>query len=191
MQRAWILASSSPERKRLLSEILPEFRCISPDVDEVRESGDHPPVWVPQTNAHLKASVVSEQFPDAWVIGADTVIIFYSTVFHKPKDRADAKRMLYLFSGKTHSAVTGLEILCKATNFRYATTVETKVTFDPIDDALIDHYLEEVKPLKSAGSYTIRHPLTQTFAHLQGSQTNVSGFPTEAFREILGTLPRE
>ena len=82
-----------------------------------------------------------------------------------------------------------MEIVCKAANFRYATTIETKVTFDPIDDTLIDRYLEEVKPLKSAGSYTIRHPLTQTFVHLQGSQTNVSGFPTEAFRKILKTLP--
>ncbi len=191
MQRTWILASSSPERKRLLSEILPEFRCISPEVDEVREPGGNPPVWVPQTNAHLKASFVAEQFPDAWVIGADTVIIFGSTVFHKPKDRTDAKNMLRRFSGKTHSAVTGLEILCKAANFRYATTVETKVTFDPITDDFIDTYLEEVNPLKSAGSYTIRHPLTQTFAHLQGSQTNVSGFPTEAFREILKPLPLE
>ena len=183
MQRTWILASSSPERKRLLSEIIPEFRCISPDVDEVREPGNNPPVWVPQTNAHLKASVVADQFPDARVIGADTVV-------NKPKDLADAKRTLQLLSGKTHSAVTGLEIVCKAANFRYATTIETKVTFDPIDDMFIDRYLEEVKPLKSAGSYTIRHPLTQTFVHLEGSQTNVSGFPTEAFREILKTLPQ-
>ena len=74
MQRTWILASSSPERKRLLSEIIPEFRCVSPDVDEAREPGDNPPVWVPQTNAHLKASFVAEQYPDAWVIGADTVV---------------------------------------------------------------------------------------------------------------------
>ena len=191
MQRTWILASSSPERKRLLSEILPDLRCISPDVDEVREPGSHAPAWVPQVNAHLKASFVAEQFPDAWVIGADTVIIFGARVFNKPKDLADAKRTLQLLSGKTHSAVTGLEIICKATQFRYATTVETKVTFDPITDAFIDTYLEEVKPLKSAGSYTIRHPLTQTFVHLKGSQTNVSGFPTEAFREILETLPQD
>lgn len=189
MQREWILASSSSERQRLLSEILPEFHCISPDVDEVRKPGKHPPVWVPQTNAHLKASFVAEQYPDARVIGADTVIVFGSEVFNKPKDPADARRTLQLLSGKTHSAVTGLEIVCKATNFRYATTVETKVTFDPITDDFIDTYLEEVKPLKSAGSYTIRHPLTQTFVHLEGSQSNVSGFPTEAFREILKTLP--
>ena len=191
MQRTWILASSSPERKRLLSEILPEFRCVSPDVDEVREPGSHAPAWVPQINAHLKASFIAEQFPDAWVIGADTVIIFGAKVFHKPKDLADAKRTLQLLSGKTHSAVTGLEIVCKTANFHYATTIETKVTFEPINDTFIDHYLEEVKPLKSAGSYTIRHPLTRTFVHLEGSQTNVSGFPTEAFREILKTLPRE
>ncbi|MBR1843940.1 MAG: Maf family protein, partial [Opitutales bacterium] len=126
-----------------------------------------------------------------WVIGADTVAIFGSTVFNKPKDLADAKHTLQLLSGKTHSAVTGLAIVCKTANFRYVTTVETKVTFDPIDDTFISRYLEEVKPLKSAGSYTIRHPLTQTFVHLEGSQTNVSGFPTEAFREILKTLPRE
>ena len=191
MQRTWILASSSSERKRLLSEILPEFRCIAPDVDEAREPGNNPPVWVPQTNAHLKASLIADQYPDAWVIGADTVIIFESRVFNKPKDLADAKRTLQLLSGKTHSAVTGLDIVCKATQFHYATTVETKVTFDPITDDLIDTYLEEVKPLKSAGSYTIRHPLTQTFVHLEGSQSNVSGFPTEAFREILETLPSE
>ena len=191
MQRTWILASSSSERKRLLSEILPEFRCIAPDVDEAREPGNNPPVWVPQTNAHLKASLIADQYPDAWVIGADTVIIFESRVFNKPKDLADAKRTLQLLSGKTHSAVTGLEIVCKATQFHYATTVETKVTFDPITDDFIDTYLEEVKPLKSAGSYTIRHPLTQTFVHLEGSQSNVSGFPTEAFREILETLPSE
>ena len=141
MQRTWILASSSSERKRLLSEILPEFRCISPDVDEVREPGNNPPVWVPQTNAHLKASFIAEQHPDARVIGADTVIVFGATVFNKPKDLADAKRTLRLLSGKTHSAVTGLEIVCKATQFRYATTVETKVTFDPLTDDFIDTYL--------------------------------------------------
>lgn len=191
MQHTWILASSSPERKRLLSEIIPEFRCISPDVDEVREPGNNPPVWVPQTNARLKASFVAEQYPDAWVIGADTVVIFGTVVFNKPKDLADAKRTLQLLSGKTHSAVTGLEIVCKTANFRYVTTVETKVTFNPIDDTFISRYLEEVKPLKSAGSYTIRHPLTQTFVHLEGSQTNVSGFPTEAFRKILKTLPQK
>ena len=191
MQRTWILASSSPERKRLLSEILPEFRCISPDIDEVREPGNNPPVWVPKTNAHLKASFVADQFPDAWVIGADTVAIFGSIVFNKPKDLADAKRTLQLLSGKTHSAVTGLAIVCKTANFCYSTIVETKVTFDPINDTFISRYLEEVNPLKSAGSYTIRHPLTQTFVHLEGSQSNVSGFPTGAFREILETLPSE
>lgn len=188
--KTWILASSSPERKRLLSEILPDFRCIAPGTEEVREPGSHSPFWVPQTNAHLKATCVAEQFPDAWVVGADTVGILDSTVFNKPRDLADAKRMLKTLAGKTHSAVTGLEIIAKTACFRYSTAVETKVTFDPIDDDFIDTYLKEVMPLKSAAAYTIRHPLTQTFVHLQGSQSNVSGFPQEAFREILKLIPQ-
>lgn len=181
----WILASSSKRRIRLLKEIGFYFRCISPTVEEVKHPGNQSATWVATTNAQRKAQTVSEAYPDAYVIGADTIVIMNEEVFNKPKDFIEAKVMLQKLSGKTHLVTTAVSILCKNKRLACNFSDTTQVNFSEINIQFIENYLNFIQPLDKAGGYAIQHPLSKSFIRIKGSYTNVIGFPIECFQKIL------
>ncbi len=181
----WILASSSKRRIQLLEEIGFHFRCISPTVEEVKQPGNHSTVWVAITNAQRKAQTVSEEHPDAYVIGADTIVIMNEEVFNKPKDIVEAKTMLQKLSGKTHLVTTAVSIFCKNNHIAYNFSDTTQVHFSELNTHFIENYLNFVQPLDKAGGYAIQHPLSKSFIRIEGSYANVMGFPIECFQNIL------
>lgn len=179
----WILASTSVRRRAILSEDGFSFTCISPEVQEVHEpTQGQPPSWVAETNARLKAEAVAQQFPEAYVIGADTIVAFGDKIFNKPKDMSEAKHMLQALSGQTHQAITAVYIRCIAAQLTHAFAETSQVTFSPLTEAFIEQYLAAVEPLSKAGGYAIQHPLIRPLSRVDGSFTNVMGFPLEAFK---------
>ena len=104
---ALILASGSPRRRELMSLITPDYTVITSDVDETKIAADSP-AHLAKALATAKARAVAEENPDDVVCGFDTVVECEGEVFGKPKDEADAVRMLRALSGREHRVHTGV-----------------------------------------------------------------------------------
>ncbi len=103
----FILASASARRRELLAELLDDYEVTVAEVEELSSHPDGSHALV-AANARSKALAVAEQRPEAWVLGADTIVALGDEVLGKPADLGEAKAMLRLLSGKTHEVSTGL-----------------------------------------------------------------------------------
>ena len=141
-----ILASASPRRRELLAQTGLAFEVVVADVTE-HEAADADPRHMVAHNAALKADWVAARHPDAVVLGADTTVFIDQTVLNKPCDAADARAMLRLLSGRTHTVFTGLAVRCVARSLWLDAGVASEVTFKPLDEAVIELYLSRVNTL--------------------------------------------
>ena len=140
---ALILASGSPRRRELMSLITPDYTVITSDVDETKIAADSP-AHLAKALATAKARAVAEENPDDVVCGFDTVVECEGEVFGKPKDEADAVRMLRALSGREHRVHTGV---CICRGRRAAATVETTVVhFSPIAEDDLCAYVRTPEP---------------------------------------------
>lgn len=185
MAKKWILASSSPRRIELLRTVIPEFDVCSASVKELHTAPEgRPPEMVAQINAQRKATCVAEQHPDAYVIGADTIVVLGNDIFNKPKNFEEARWMLEQLSGCTHHVITAVCIICQSDHFMKEFSAYSPVTFGKLDTDFIEKYLQAIHPLDKAGAYAIQHPLTKTFATFAPEDyTNIMGFPVEVFKK--------
>lgn len=177
-----ILASNSPRRRELLSKLNSNFDIIPSVGEEV--STARLPVDVAKELANRKALEIFKAHPDAVVIGCDTVVELDGQLLGKPKDEADAKRMLTALSGKTHQVHTGVCIVHKMGVWLFADT--TQVTFSTLTQKQIDDYVATGSPLDKAGAYGIQD--SGFVCDIAGSYDNVVGFPTERIAEVLQNL---
>ena len=109
--RPLILASGSPRRKELLSQIVSEFEIFPSGAEELKVHEDGP-VKLVETNARLKANSVAFQNQGHWVIGADTLVFYNDKILGKPRDIDEAVEMLLFLSGKSHQVTTGVSLQC-------------------------------------------------------------------------------
>ena len=179
-----ILASASPRRRELLAETGVRFEVIVADVVE-HEAPDADPRHMVAHNAALKADWVAARHPDAWVLGADTTVFIDSTVLNKPRDLAEARAMLRMLSGRTHTVFTGVALRRAADGLRIDEGVATEVTFRVLDEPTIESYLGAVNPLDKAGGYGIQERGELIVAGTRGSFTNIVGLPMEVTKQIL------
>ena len=187
MPKKWILASSSPRRIELLRTVITEFDVCSASVEELHAvPAGNPPEFVAQTNARKKAEYVAEKHPDAYVIGADTIVVLKNAIFNKPKNIEEARWMLEQLAGQTHHVITAVCIICKLDHFCKEFFVRSPVTFVQLSPSFIEKYLQEIQPLDKAGAYAIQHHLTQSFATFSPADyTNIMGFPVNAFKQTV------
>ena len=178
-----ILASNSPRRKELLGGLGVDFEVkVLKGVDE-SFPGTLPAREVAEYIAREKSAAYSAGDGEL-LITADTVVIVGDDILGKPKDAADARRMLHEISGKTHQVVTGV---CLATAAeRRSFSVSTDVTFKTLSDAEIDYYVENFRPFDKAGAYGIQEWIGYIgVTALCGSYYNVMGFPVQRVYEEL------
>src|SRR5512136_3076329 len=149
-----VLASRSPRRRELLARIVPEFRIFPVDVDEtsVREKD---PVKFAIEAASMKARAAAGSFPEAIVIGADTVVALGRRILGKPEGRESARAMLKLLSGQRHRVITGLALYRKSEDRLLRGSELTHVTFRPLTDQMIEDYLDKNDYLDKAGAYAV------------------------------------
>ena len=179
-----ILASASPRRSELLREAGLEFRVVPSDASEV----DHESLTareVAQVNAYRKARVVAKKYPDALVLGADTLVYLGTEFFGKPRSVEDAGRMLNQLQGRTHEVVTAVCLLHLRDHRQQILVAVTDVTFRTLDFSQIEHYLAQVDPLDKAGAYAIQERGDLIVEKVAGSYSNVVGLPMEQLREAL------
>ena len=180
-----ILASNSPRRKELLAGLgLPFEVRVLQDIDESYPD-DLPVSEVALYIAGKKADAYRTTLADdELVITADTVVIVDDEILGKPADEADAERMLRLISGRTHHVTTGVCILTRETERRFAVT--TDVTFKQLSDEEIHYYITKYKPFDKAGAYGIQEWIGYIgVTGLHGSYYNVMGLPVQRIYETL------
>lgn len=171
-----ILASSSPRRRDLLSSLGLQFQVIPAELQEVptlHESAKDFTVRV----AEKKAVVVGKKHPHAWVIGADTVVVVEGKMLGKPRDRADAARMLRRLANREHIVITGYVLVNVAEEKTMRGVAETRVKIAPLGEREIAWYINTGEPLDKAGAYAIQGKGAFMVEWIEGSYTNVVGLP--------------
>ena len=182
--RSFILASGSPRRKQLLQKIIPNFKVISSDAEELKSHSGGPLTLV-QENAKKKAIPVAANNPSCCVLGADTLVFYQKAILCKPKDLDEAVEMLSFLSGKTHEVATGVSLQCNELNIVKTFSETSSVTFKPISKQEIRLYFKEVNPLDKAGAYAIQTNADMIIDRFVGSYSNVVGLPLESLGKVL------
>src|ERR1700744_5358617 len=180
-----ILASSSPRRRELLTQIGLTFDIIPAHIDETQRASEDPTSYV-QRLALEKAQTIHAQHSDAFVLGADTTVEIDGHALEKPADRADAERMLRALSGRTHHVHTGLAILSPRGQCTHLET--TSVRFSAVEEAELQHYLESGEPYDKAGAYGIQGYAARWIPRIDGDYFNVMGLPLAAAVRLLKEL---
>lgn len=174
-----ILASNSPRRKELLGGlgITYEVKTL-PDIDESYPEdldAEEIPLHIARNKADAYRSMMQ---PNELIVTADTIVWLDGMVLGKPKDEADACRMLRCLSGKTHQVVTGVCLTTLEKQKCFATV--TDVTFAELTEEEINHYVSQYRPLDKAGAYGIQEWIGYIgVQNISGSYFNVVGLPIQ------------
>ena len=198
----FILASASPRRKELLEQIGAEFVICPAKGEEVITETD--PSAVVMELSRQKAEEVAygvliynEQHADLatpqdiLVIGADTVVAYENQILGKPKDEEDARRMLTMLSGKTHSVYTGVTFVFidkEGRTGEHCFFEKTDVCMYPLKEEEIDRYIQSGDPMDKAGSYGIQGRFAIHIKEIRGDYNNVVGLPVARLYQELQKL---
>lgn len=177
-----ILASQSPRRRELIRNITEAYEVAAALVEEILPEGisaEQAPVYL----ARLKASAVAVTRPGCVVIGADTVVVLDGELLGKPRDAADAIRMLRMLSGRTHTVITGCCIVRDGIERSFFEC--TKVRFYPLSDREIEDYVACGEPMDKAGAYGIQGRGCLFVEGIEGDYFNVMGLPVARLNREL------
>lgn len=178
-----ILASGSPRRLELLSQIGISFEVCTSNADESLQ--DQSPAEAVEELSFRKASDVASrpEYSDCYILGADTVVALQDgTILGKPSSVEDAYAMLKTLQGNTHSVYTGVTIINSAKNSQKAHTfhVRTDVTVYPMTKQEITDYIATGEPMDKAGAYGIQGAFAAYIKEIHGDYSNVVGLPLGA-----------
>lgn len=183
-----ILASGSPRRREILSDLGAELKIITADVDESSDERD--PERLAAALAVKKGQAVYEKLlrdgsSDATlpIISADTVVFCEGEIMGKPCGRADAERMLKKLSGKAHTVTTGICVISNGIPF--SSYLTTKVFVDPLTDEEINAYIDTRDPFDKAGAYGIQGVFSKHISKIDGCYFNVVGLPINALSKLF------
>lgn len=169
-----ILASSSPRRKDILKLVHQSFEIIVSNADE-SVSRSLSPEEIVMSLAKKKANAVAQNNQDAYVIGADTIVYFNRQILGKPADAREAKEMLSMLSGNTHSVYTGTTVIHG--NKEETFYEKTDVTFWKLTEEEIEQYIHTGEPFDKAGSYGIQGYGATLVRAIHGDFFSVVGLP--------------
>ena len=182
-----ILASQSPRRKELLGLFHIPFIIRIPDADETMDPGKSAAEQVAQVSRR-KAEAVSRE-PDDVVIAADTIVVCGGEILGKPRDTADASRMLHMLSGRDHQVMTGMTVL-RGDRCLVCTEI-TDIHFRDLTDREIDAYIRTGEPMDKAGAYGIQGGAALFAERLVGDYYNVMGLPVCRLGQLLREIAPE
>lgn len=183
-----ILASKSPRRREILGSLGLSFEVITADTDESCDLSD-PTLYVKEIAARkgkaVRDALLAEgrDLSDTVIISADTVVACDGKILGKPHSREEAKEMLTLLSGKTHTVISGVALFSED---KVAVCAEvTEVVFTEIDEKELSLYLDSDEPYDKAGAYAIQGFASLWISGIGGDYFNVVGFPTHRFRQMM------
>jgi len=186
-----VLASASPRRAELLRNAGLAFRVEVPNLEEAPEPGEAPDAYARRL-ARDKARVVAARCPGELVLAADTIVVAGDHLLEKPRDPADAARMLRLLSGRSHQVTTGVCLASLETrNEKLETLFEdvrsetTQVTFAPLTEEEIQAYVATGQTMDKAGAYGIQEFASRFVTRVEGCYFNVVGLPVQLVYRML------
>mgnify|MGYP006422809997 FL=1 len=177
-----VLASQSPRRVELLKEISTQFEVVPSSIEEVLDPGLRPEANA-QNLARAKAESIAPNFPDCWVIGADTLVTLDHQIFGKPEDEEDAKQILKKISGREHLVVTGICVVGPKKTLTKAVISQVKIK--PLTDQEIEDYIATGEPMDKAGAYAIQGKGSFMVRSFSGSKNNIIGLPLDELKILL------
>jgi septum formation protein len=172
-----ILASASPRRAQILRDAGISFSVLSSAIDETPYGGETPLEMVERLSGAKAELVAARAVGPAVLVAADTVVVLDGQILGKPRSTDDARRMLELFSGRTHSVVTGVTLIRLPEMDRRQFVETTLVTFAPLSSEEISRYLSTAEPYDKAGAYAIQGRAGRYIPRLEGCYFNVVGLP--------------
>ena len=183
-----ILASNSPRRRELLSGLGIDYEVKTlPGIDESYPStlsGEEIPLYISREKAAAYRALIG---PDDLVITADTIVWLDGKVLGKPRDEADACRMLRALSGRVHEVMTGVTLTTRL--FQKSFAVTSRVEFASLTEEEITYYVEHYHPLDKAGAYGVQEWIGFIGVRsLEGSYFNVMGLPVQRLYQELKQL---
>jgi septum formation protein len=180
-----ILASGSPRRRELMAEAGYVFEVVVSPAEELHDAGMRPGELC-ETNAEGKAVAVADEWPDAVVVGADTLVWLDREPLGKPRTMDEARAMMRKLSGRGHVVCTGVCVVVPGPERRVVRFhEETVVVFRELSDAEIDAYFALVDPMDKAGAYGVQEHGERIVADVRGSFSNVVGLPVERLAAVL------
>lgn len=188
-----VLASKSPRRKKLLTQLGLIFQILPSNSEEIITS--NVPSDIVEDLSLQKAEVVAKNLPHSLIIGADTIVVFEDEVLGKPEDRDDAFSTLSKLSGAMHKVYTGVSLVLTDKEAKiikkHSFYEETKVWFSSLSSFEIKSYIETGSPMDKAGAYGIQDDWGSVFVErIEGDFYNVVGFPLNRFyRELKNFHP--
>ena len=182
----FILASASARRIELLSLLGLRFEIMPSNVDEKFMKGEAPRDHVLRLSEE-KAKMASALHPEAWVMGADTIVIINGDVLGKPRTPDEAKEMLGRLSGQIHKVFTGFTVARKSADILIRDAVESSVRFREIPEDEMAWYIRSQEPYDKAGGYAVQGMGAFFIKEIYGSYTNVMGLP---LCEVVDVLKR-
>jgi septum formation protein len=179
-----ILASASPRRRELLKQIKLDFETDPAEYEEHLTTNLEPHELVRELSAG-KAKSVAAKYSNAIIIAADTIGLLDGQVIGKPRNNAEARKMLTSLSGKCHLVITGFTIIDTETGTIATHTEDTMVYFKQLTPGQIESYIKSGEPLGKAGAYAIQGLGAVLIDHIEGDFYNVVGLPLSALADSL------
>lgn len=179
------LASQSPRRRELLTQLGIDHSVLEVDVAELRHADEPAFDYVVRVAREKAAAGLTQVLahPNALVLGADTEVILGDRVYGKPSDAADAAAMLRELSGRMHRVVTAVWLL--SADRQESAVSESQVTIAQLNDATIAEYVATGECFGKAGAYAIQGRAAAFIAHLSGSHSGVMGLPLHETSRLL------
>jgi septum formation protein len=179
-----ILASSSPQRKKILEQMGLSFSVAPADIDE-HHAGFSRPHAIVKSIARRKAEAVSKNYPDDWVIGCDTIVVLRDgSISVKPKDRQDAKRTLNMYRNSYCDVYSGLAVLNHKSGTAFVDFERTRIYFKDFSENSLQEYLDTNEWVGRSGSMTIEGKGHWT-KKMVGEYWNVVGLPVDLLKKAL------
>ena len=180
-----ILASSSPRRQELLRQAGIAFQVHAAHINEDQIAGEDARDYAMRLSRE-KAQAVAAHYPRSYVLGADTIVVVDGEVLGKPKDHADAARMLRVLSARGHEVTTAVSLVAPdaRTETRACTT---KVYFRELTEDEIQQYVASGEPMDKAGAYAIQGGASRWADRIEGEWSNVVGLPLSLVTDLLRT----
>ena len=183
--RQFVLASSSPYRKKVLGQVLEHFICQSPDIDETPLAGESPSALARRL-AQSKAQRIARHHRNAVVIGSDQIAVLDGHILSKPGGFTAAREQLTRCAGRKVNFLTGLCVIRTDTGYNQTVVEPFSVHFRQLTEREIDSYLRRDRPYDCAGAFKMESLGIALFCALEGRDPNtLIGLPLIALCDML------
>ncbi len=185
-----VLCSSSPRRREILGTVIDGFEIHPPEIDEAHGEQESPLAYANRISREKAESYpIPHRDEPFLIIGCDTIVTLDDLILGKPGNYDDARRSLQMLSGTTHTVISSLTLFYQGSKRNSITDAEiTRVAFRPLNEEDIRTYLRRIDYTDKAGAYALQEHGEMIVERIEGSATNVIGFPLRLFYKLIGRL---